>query len=73
MLTSNTVLTHPLLVAKTIFSISLMLDASMNHLKIEQYSKDAYTMWNQLKWCFTTHNEVTINFTFLLSKLKKIG
>ena len=66
------VMEHPLLLAKTLFSLSLMMDAAMNHLKIEFYSNDAFEMWSRLKWSYQESQEVNLNFAFLISKFKRL-
>ena len=60
------------MIAKGIFSLSLMLDAAMNHLKIQQYSQETFEMWRKFKYCFTDQSEINLNFIFLISKMKKL-
>jgi hypothetical protein len=67
------VLSQPLLLAKGLFSLSLMLDAAANHLHIERLSRDALEVWRRLKFVHPESPEVALNFAFLLSKLKRIS
>jgi hypothetical protein len=73
LLTLQTFLSQPLLLAKTLFSLSLILDASQNHLKIEDFSSHTFKMWQRLRYCYSDSEEVTVNFVFLMSKLRRIS
>ena len=50
----------------------MILDASQNHLKIEHMSDLTFHMWHRLRYCYTDSEEVTVNFAYLLSKLRRV-
>eukprot|EP00347_Sterkiella_histriomuscorum_P016714 403352132 len=66
------VLREPSLMAKALFSLSLMLEGAQNHLKIQQFSQETYQMFQSLRTIHESSAEVTINLIFLLSKLRKL-
>lgn len=63
----------PLLLAKTVFSLSLMLEAAANHWRIEAFSRESFQAWRRLKEATGDSYEVDLNFAFLLSKLKRLS
>jgi len=65
------VLRTPLLLGKTVFTLSLMLESAANHLRIEAFSRESFQVWRRLKGIGSY--EVDLNFAFLLSKLKRLN
>ena len=65
-------LSQPLLLAKALFTLSLILDAAQNHPAIAAFSQGTFKLLSNLSNPYLSQHEVTLNFVFLSSRLRML-